>query len=86
MAALGMLIGTREGPVVAGSCLSVLDGPDFRLKTAPDPKSPVATDGYRASLGKHITGKSQMRWIRVVASLLHPNSKQGDGRCRCFLR
>jgi hypothetical protein len=40
-----------------------------------DPKSPVATDGYRASLGKHITGKSQMRWIRVVASPLHPNFK-----------
>src|SRR5580658_5475472 len=51
-----------------------------------DPKSPVATDGYRASLGKHITGKSQMRWIRVVAGPLHPNSKQGNGRCRRFLR
>ena len=59
---------------------------DQSAMTQIDPKSPVATDGYRASLGKHITGKSQMRWIRVVASPLHPNSKQGDGRCRCFLR
>ena len=41
MAALGMLIGTREGPVVAGSRLSVPDGPNCGRTTAADPKRPA---------------------------------------------